>query len=188
MPRRSHLRTAVALTLAGLVVSACGSTTPRAAPTVIPTPRVTPPATPLPAVRIAQFKPAPGSASACQTIMRNLPTALNSQWRRTTTGSRFAAAWGKPATVLRCGIPEPKTFNKYSSCLTTNGIDWYLEGDIPPMGDTPPPGALTVTTVYRHPVVQVVVPNHYGTQGPSTAMAQLTSVINAHTTASRRCL
>lgn len=120
--------------------------------------------------------------------MRDLPTALVSQWQRKTTGSKFAAAWGSPAIVLRCGIPEPRSFNKYSSCLTANGVDWYLEGDIPPMSETPPPGELTVTTVYRKPVIQVVVPNHYGTQGPSTAMAQLASLITAHTTASKRCL
>lgn len=120
--------------------------------------------------------------------MRDLPTTLNSQQRRRVTGAAFAAAWGEPAIVVRCGVAEPKSFNKYANCQTVNGIDWFLQGQVPAMSDTPPPGELTVTTIYRKPAIQVVVPNNYGTQGPSTAMAQLTSVINAHTVASKHCL
>ena len=120
--------------------------------------------------------------------MSALPTTMNRQSRVRSTGSAFGAAWGDPAIVLRCGVPEPSAFtqNNYASCLTVNGIDWYLAGDSGDGAASDQP--ITVTTVYRNPAVEVTVPASYGTQGPSTAMALLTSVIRAHTTVSKRCV
>lgn len=120
--------------------------------------------------------------------MSSLPKTLNSQSRVKSTGSPFGAAWGDPAIVLRCGVPEPAGFSNdaYASCLTVNGIDWYLAGDSGDGASSQRP--ITVTTVYRSPAIEVTVPASYGTQGPSTAMALLTSVIQAHTKVSKRCL
>lgn len=137
---------------------------------------------------IAPFKQSVGSATPCTAIMASLPKTLNRQARVTSTGSAFGAAWGNPAIVLRCGVLEPSDFtsNNYASCLTVNGIDWYLAGDSGNGADPSQP--ITVTTVYRTPALDVTVPASYGTQGPSTAMALLTRVIQEHTRASKRCV
>ena len=137
---------------------------------------------------VAPFTQTAGAATACRTIMASLPKTLNHRSRVTSTGSPFGAAWGDPAIVLRCGVPEPTGFttNSYANCLTVNGIDWYLAGDSGDGASTDHP--ITVTTVYRSPAIEVTVPAGYGTQGPSTAMALLTSVIQTNTKASKRCL
>ena len=120
--------------------------------------------------------------------MRNLPSEINHQKKRLTSGSPFGAAWGSPAIVLRCGVTEPTEFNAYASCLTVNGVDWYSEGRTPQMDDPSPTGSLTLTTVYRKPAVQVVVPNSNGTQGPALAMLALAKAVTAHTTVSKHCV
>jgi len=153
---------------------ACGTSTP-STPNVVP------------------FQQAKGTTAPCQAIMSALPATLNKQPRVRSTGSPFGAAWGNPAIVLRCGVPVPAGFlaenspqGNLSSCLTVNGIDWYLNGD--PANGATAGQTLTVTTLYRNPAIEVTVPGTYGTQGPSTAMALLTSVIRAHTTVTRHCV
>ena len=137
---------------------------------------------------VTPFTQSKSAAAACASIVSGLPKTLNGQSRLTSTRSPFGAIWGDPAIVLRCGVPEPAAFtsNAYASCLTVNGIDWYLSGDSGNGASSD--GPITVTTVYRDPAIEVTVPASYGTQGPSTAMALLTQVIRAHTTASKRCL
>lgn len=127
--------------------------------------------------------------------MRNLPSVLNGQKRARSTGSPFGAAWGRPAIRLRCGVAEPATFvsevklQTGPPCLTVNGVDWYLQGEDPPsFAETSSSQTLTVTTVFRKPAIELVIPERYGTQGPSTAMALLTDVIKRYTTLSERCL
>lgn len=124
--------------------------------------------------------------------MAALPATLNGQPRVHATGYEFGAAWGKPAIVLRCGVPEPTAFvqaikkQEGPPCQTVNGIDWYLSGTVP--DDASSNQRITVTTVYRTLAIEVSVPAHYGTQGPGTAMALLTDVIRAHTRATNHCL
>lgn len=120
--------------------------------------------------------------------MKALPPTLDGQPRVTSTGSRFAAAWGNPAIIVRCGVPEPRSFVPVqgSPCQTVNGIDWYLNSDVPTASTSDQ--AIVVVTVYRKPAIEVSVPASYGTQGPSTAMALLTDVVRAHTTVSAHCV
>lgn len=181
MPRRSYL-SAPAFALSGVLLAACGSTAPQTTPNTADNGPVAIPA----------FAQTPGSATACRKIMRGLPAELNHQKRRTSTGSAFGAAWGNPAIVLRCGVPEPAgavwSPNNASSCLTVNGVDWFLQGEPPAQDATASSGTLTVTTMYRSIAVEVTVPNSYGTQGPSTAMALLTSAIKRNTEVLHRCV
>ncbi|MGN6722581.1 MAG: DUF3515 domain-containing protein [Marmoricola sp.] len=142
---------------------------------------------------VAPFTQTAGAAAPCTAIMAALPKTLNHQARVKSTGSAFGAAWGNPAIVLRCGVPVPAGFaaentpaGNMASCLTVNGIDWFLNGDSSNGAD--PSRPITVTTVYRSPALELTVPASYGTQGPSTAMALLTSVIRDHTKASKRCV
>lgn len=125
--------------------------------------------------------------------MASLPQTLNHQERVRSTGSAFGAAWGRPAIVLRCGVPIPTGFTNektaagnMASCLTVNGIDWFLDGD--PANGASANQTIKVTTLYRSPAVEVTVPGTYGTQGPGTAMALLTAVIRAHTNVSKHCV
>lgn len=137
---------------------------------------------------VAPFSQTPGSAAACRAIMAALPKVLNGQARVASTGSPFGAAWGHPSIILRCGVPEPSSFApaQGSPCQTVNGIDWYLNSDVPT--DASSTQSIQVVTVYRKPAIEVSVPASYGTQGPSTAMALLTGVIRAHTTVSAHCV
>ena len=164
----------MAAVAAATLLSGCGSTTPHASPNA--------------PVDIPAFPQVSGSSGACQAILRSLPTQINHQKQRKTTGSAFGAAWGNPAIVLRCGVAEPTQFDPYASCLTVNGVDWFLEGQVPSMDGTSTPGALTITTVYRKPAISVVIPNSNGTQGPGLAMLALAQTVKAHTTVSQHCV
>lgn len=120
--------------------------------------------------------------------MKALPQTLDGQPRVASTGSRFGAAWGHPAIIVRCGVAEPRGFVPLqgSPCQTVNGIDWYLSSDVPADATSDQP--IVVVTVYRKPAIEVAVPASYGTQGPGTAMALLTDVIRAHTSVSAHCV
>lgn len=172
MPRRPHLRAAgltVVAALCAATLLACGSGTPS-------TPDLT------------SFKQTAGAAASCRTILSALPQTLNQNSPLTSQKAPFGAVWGNPGIVLRCGVVEPTGFtsNSYASCLTVNGVDWYLTGDSGNGADPNQP--ITVTTVYRSPAIEVTVPANYGTQGPSTAMALLAPVIQAHTKVQKRCV
>lgn len=155
--------------LTAVAISACGSSAP-----AVP--------------NIAAFTQTPGSAAPCTAIMKALPATLDGQRRVTSTGSRFGAAWGRPAIIVRCGVPEPRSFVPLqgSPCQTVNGIDWYLTSDVPADASSDQP--IVMVTVYRKPAIEVSVPASYGTQGPGTAMALLTDVIRAHTAVSAHCV
>ena len=120
--------------------------------------------------------------------MASLPKTLNGQKRITSTGSPFGAAWGQPPIIVRCGVAEPRSFvpTQGSPCQTVNGIDWYLNSAVPT--DATSGQSIEVVTVYRKPAISVTVPASYGTQGPGTAMALLTSVIRAHTKVGAHCV
>jgi hypothetical protein len=76
-------------------------------------------------VHVARFQPAQDQAAACRTLLEELPTSVADQPRRTVTGSSYAAAWGDPAIVLRCGVPLPADFAG-APCITRNGIGWSV--------------------------------------------------------------
>lgn len=82
--------------------------------------------------------------------------------RDTTPESRFTAAWGNPAIVLRCGVARPPALTAVSPQIVElappgagpdASVEWFLE-----------PGAsgTVATTVHRATYVQVRVPPDYG--------------------------
>ncbi|WP_051969787.1 DUF3515 family protein [Kitasatospora azatica] len=70
------------------------------------------------------------AAALCRTLMGALPPDLLGRSR--TTPSPYVAVWPtKPRTVLRCGVPRPKSLDQHQGDLGPNidGVQWYLEGD-----------------------------------------------------------
>ena len=133
-------------------------------------------------VHVDGFTVVAGDRAACRRLLSALPAKVADQSRRTTTGSRYAAAWGDPAIVLRCGV-APAKGSAADPCITRNGIGWTV-----PPGEADDLGAdLLMTLAFRTPVVQVRVPASYRPNGPSAVMADLDAVVRADTTAHGKC-
>jgi len=128
------------------------------------------------AVHVDRFSVSAAGHSTCQRLLAALPDKVAGQSRRTVTGSTFAAAWGNPAIVLRCGVALPRDFAG-SPCITRNGIGWSVPAD---QADDLTLDA-RMTLAFRTPVVQVRVPAHYRPNGPSEVMADLHAVVRART-------
>jgi hypothetical protein len=134
------------------------------------------------AVHVDRFQVTGPGHTTCQEFLAALPDELAGEHRRRVTGSTFAAAWGDPAIVLRCGVPLPEDFAS-SPCITRDGIGWSVPADQADRIDLD----AVMTLAFRSPEVQVRVPRHYRPNGPSEVMADLDGVIRAHTTATGEC-
>ncbi|MDQ6641597.1 MAG: DUF3515 domain-containing protein [Actinomycetota bacterium] len=120
--------------------------------------------------------------SACLSFTKSLPPRVSDQSRRTVDDAQLGAAWGSPAIVLRCGVGQAKGFTRFSTCQTTNGIDWFVpEGQF---GDRPVD--VVMTTIGRSPRVEVRVPAAYWP--PTAVMVDLTSALKAHTRGTGGCI
>ena len=116
----------------------------------------------------------------CPALVKALPQHVSGQTRRRVSGSPYAAAWGDPPIVLRCGVGKPHGFDRFSACQTANGLDWYV-----PPSDYPEHADVLMTTVYRRPAVAVHLPATY--RPPVAAMVDLTRSIKLRTTATGHC-
>ena len=132
-------------------------------------------------VRVDRFTVGAGETATCRTLLEALPTSVAEQPRRTVTGSAYAAAWGDPAIVLRCGVPLPADFAG-APCITRNGIGWSVPADQADGRGT----EIVMTLAFRTPVVQVRVPAHYRPNGPAEVMADLDGLVRARTTSTGR--
>jgi hypothetical protein len=128
-------------------------------------------------VHVDRFRVTAAGHSACPAFLAALPDQVAGQDRRTVTGSTYAAAWGDPAIVLRCGGGLPKDFAG-DPCITRNGIGW----SVPQRQADDIDVDAVMTLAFRTPVIQVRVPAHYRPNGPSEVMADLDAVVRAHTT------
>ncbi|MDP9418498.1 MAG: DUF3515 domain-containing protein, partial [Actinomycetota bacterium] len=72
--------------------------------------------------------------------------------RATDPDSPYAAAWGDPSIVLRCGVARPAALRPESQVLTVNGVDWLAEEK---------ESGYRFTTSGRAAFVEVVVPDDY---------------------------
>ena len=115
-------------------------------------------------------------ASACKDLREALPERVDGLERRAVEPEdAYAAAWGDPPVVLRCGVHEPPAFDEYSSCQITNGVAWF----IPDEQITGEPVDITMTTVGRSPVVEVRLPaEHFP---PANAMVDLAPALKKET-------
>jgi hypothetical protein len=132
-------------------------------------------------VRGDRFTVGAGETATCRTLLEALPTSVAEQPRRTVTGSAYAAAWGDPAIVLRCGVPLPADFAG-APCITRNGIGWSVPADqADGRGDE-----VVMTLAFRSPVIQVRMPSRYRPNGPSEVMADLDHLVRTRTTSTGR--
>ena len=125
----------------------------------------------------------PQSARAgCAEVIAGLPDEVAGQKQRTVVGSPYAAAWGDPAIVLRCGTRLPAGFTRTSQCQTVNGIDWYV-----PQSVSDDQGAdVPLTLVHRSVVVSVLVPAKL--RPPDAVLVDLGRVLAKVTKARGHCV
>jgi hypothetical protein len=132
-------------------------------------------------VRVDRFRVGAGETTQCRALLEALPRSVADQPRRKVTGSTFAAAWGDPAIVLRCGAPLPADFAG-APCITRNGIGWSVPADQADGLGT----RIVMTLAFRTPVVQVTVPAHYRPNGPAEVMADLDGLVRTRTESTGR--
>jgi hypothetical protein len=118
--------------------------------------------------------------AACASLVEALPTTVSSQPRET-TATRYAASWGDPAIVLRCGVPAPGEKDKFAPCQTVDGVDWVA----PESASDDQRADVTLTTVGRVPRVELTVPARY--RPPVAALVDVASAVGAHSTVQKRC-
>ena len=125
--------------------------------------------------RPLQVRPAASAADpACATLARALPATVAAQPRRATSpDSPGVAAWGDPAVVWLCGVPQP---GPSTDCLQVNGVDWVFER----LSD-----GTAFTTFGRDPAVQVLVPSAYSPE--PLRLPALSAVVAAIPQGPRRC-
>jgi hypothetical protein len=123
------------------------------------------------------LRPAPSASDpACTAALKALPaTVLGEQ--RGGSPAAGAAAWGKPAIVMVCGLPElaPTT----DPCLTVDGVDWVIQNDS---------GPFTFATFGRAPAIRVTVPTSYGRTQASAALVDLKPVAATLPRTPRSCV
>jgi hypothetical protein len=115
-------------------------------------------------------------AAACRDLVAALPDEVDGQDRREVTGADGrAAAWGDPAIVLRCGVPQPSDFTDTATCIEANGTGWYvpdavLESDDQSMD-------VTLTAVGFRPRVEVLLPGDYRPDGFTNVSGAIGTVV-----------
>jgi hypothetical protein len=119
--------------------------------------------------------------AACRELLARLPPAVADQGRRDVSPADApGAAWGAPPITLVCGVDEPAGFDDVASCLTVNGVDWYI-----PPEQLEEEGDLTMTTVHRKVSVEVQLPAAYFP--PATALADLARPVRQSIPAIDQC-
>ena len=112
------------------------------------------------------------AARACRALVDALPESVGDQERRDVDGA-FAAAYGDPPIVVRCGVPRPHEL--MTNCMTVDGIDWYTTGEADKVA----------ITVGRDPNVEVAIPGAYG---PSAApLVDVAPAVKLATKPTQRC-
>jgi len=125
---------------------------------------------------VSDATPDPTGAAICADVMGDLPETVLDQGRRTVEPGRLSAAWGKPAIVLRCGVPAPPTLTDTSECLEINGVGWFGEEAT---------GGTIYTTIGRATFVEVSVPAEYPLG--SGALVDLGAAVSTHDPAVTPC-
>lgn len=121
----------------------------------------------------------------CQALVDDLPDTLAGELRRSVDpDDALGAAWGDPAYVLTCGVPEPGDYAPTAECSVIKGVGWYVPDDQlrDPRVDATPV-ALSLT-----PYVEVQVPSRYRTRGIDRALAELAPIMKRHLGEGRSCL
>jgi len=133
-------------------------------------------------VAVDRFEVGRADRQGCQTLLEDLPESLSDQPRRQVDGSSYAAAWGDPAIVLRCGVAAPEGFDKFSACQRVNEVDWYVpERTIDDQG-----ADVLMTTIGRDPRVELHLPAEH--RPPVAALVDVADTVKEHTRRTGGCV
>lgn len=97
---------------------------------------------------IPSSQPPAADEQACRSLVESLPLSLDDH--ENTGRSEYAAAWGDPRIVLKCGVPAPSAYEKTSEMVVINEVAWFGEEQ---------PNGYIFTAVGRGPLVEVTVPD-----------------------------
>ncbi|MGY1608554.1 MULTISPECIES: DUF3515 domain-containing protein [unclassified Geodermatophilus] len=119
----------------------------------------------LPVLPVDVPPPTPEADANCPALMGALPLdLLGEPARLVDSDTPYAAAWGDPAVVLVCGVPQPEGLVPGEGLFTINGITWFV--------DQSDPGATVWTAVDRVVYVQVSLPPDVDS-APVTALSDV---------------
>lgn len=136
-------------------------------------------------VQIEEHDLSGADRSACQELVDDLPETLAGEERRSVEpDDALGAAWGDPAYVLTCGVPEPSDYEPTAACNVVDGIGWYVPDD--QLADLTEDA--TAIALSRTPYVEVLVPEEHRTEGIDRALAELAPVLKEHLGAGLDCL
>jgi hypothetical protein len=127
------------------------------------------------------------AVSTCEGLIAKLPESIAGlKSIELSNGDGWAAAWGDPAIVLRCGVAESPALVPTSQCIAVNDIDWFAtqdgaEADLSNLRDA----TVDMTTVGRSVNVEVSVPAKW--QPPGDALLGVADAIRATTEAVDPC-
>jgi Protein of unknown function (DUF3515) len=87
---------------------------------------------------------------ACAALVTSLPTSLDGD--EDTGRTEYAAAWGDPRMVLKCGVEIPSEYQKTSEMIVVEDVAWFGQEQA---------DGYTFTAVGRTPLVSVYVPDRH---------------------------
>ena len=129
--------------------------------------------------------PSGAERTACEALVADLPDTLAGLDRRDVEpDDALGAAWGDPAYVLTCGVPEPGDYEPTAECNVIDGVGWYVPDD--QLSD--PSEDARAIALSRTPYVEVLVPEEHRTEGIDRALAELAPVIKEHLGTGLSCL
>ena len=159
--RQSSHRSAVSLAAVALLLAACGG------PVEVDVPELT-----------------KSEESMCDALTAALPDSVAEQARTEIEPSDApAAAYGDPAIVVTCGVPEPKGFDLTAACEVADGVGFY----IPDEQYVDQGLDVTVTAAGYMPRVQARIPAKYRPNAVAAAMSVLAPLVKAHLTLVEPC-
>ncbi|SFO87327.1 Protein of unknown function [Geodermatophilus dictyosporus] len=119
----------------------------------------------LPPLPVEVPAPTPEADATCPQLMQVLPLdLLGDPARLVDSDTPYAAAWGDPAVVLVCGVPQPEGLVPGEGLFTINGVTWYV--------DQTDPEATVWTAVDRAVYVEVSLPPDVDS-APVTALSDV---------------
>lgn len=111
--------------------------------------------------------PTGADTAQCPAVVGVVPLRLDALHPRVVEpSSALVRAWGDPAVVLRCGVPDPPGYDPTATCLDVNGVGWYAE---------PQERGVRFTSRWSTPRIEVTVPSTYAPEAEwlSTLSSQL---------------
>jgi hypothetical protein len=97
---------------------------------------------------IPSADPPASDQAACRTLVAALPDTIDGE--DNSGRSEYAASWGDPRIVMRCGVATPAAYEQTSELIVINDVSWLPEEQ---------QRGYVFTAVGRTPQVEVYVPD-----------------------------